>query len=388
MEMKRDSDTILSTRSTTRREFLVRSAVLGGVALAIAGCGRAGQPIGSPKPSRPDVAGPVATSAPAATRSAPTDAPAPTRNPTPASFSVVSARVVHTRHASVWNGEDLNTDVICRMLDASITRLVGRSDSGQAWASLFAPHERIAIKVNALGMGAFYTHTALVTAITERLQEAGVSAGQIVIFDRRSSELTGAGYAVNVDGPGVRCYGTDGNSTSGWTVMDTEVGLSDVLLDADALINVPFLKQHDWSGISYAMKNHYGTFTRPSAFHGDRIGRGISELNALPPIQERTRLIVGDALMIVKKGWHQAATGDSITMSRDPVAHDAVGLQLYSEMLTKEGGNPAMAMQQAKEWLDASSALGLGVSDPDSIELVEVALGPQGEWAAAEHPTL
>jgi hypothetical protein len=93
-------------------------------------------------------------------------------------------------------------------------------------------------------------------AIAERLQEAGLPAGQIVIYDRRSNELTGAGYAVNKDGPGVRCYGTDGSSTSGWTIMDTDVGLSDILLDCDALINVPILKQHDWSGFSFAMKNH------------------------------------------------------------------------------------------------------------------------------------
>jgi len=51
-------------------------------------------------------------------------------------------------------------------------------------------------------------------------------------------EMENAGFPINKDMPGVRCHGTDLSYTTGWTVIDTEVGLS------DALINVPLLKQH------------------------------------------------------------------------------------------------------------------------------------------------
>jgi len=282
---------------------------------------------------------------------------------------------VQVRHPGVWDGDELVANALRQMLDASITRMTDQSDARQAWASLFAPQERVAIKVNALNMGRFWTHAPLVMAIAECLQEAGVPSEQIVIFDRRTDELRGAGFTINEDGPGVRCYGTDGSLTPGWRVVDTDVSLSDILWNCDALINVPILKQHEWSGISFAMKNHYGTFSKPSAFHGSRIVGGMVELNALPPIQERTRLIVGDVLVIVKQGWYDAATGDSILMSFDPVAHDTVGLQLYNQMLTTEGDRPARATEQAKAWLESGSSLGLGVSDPDRIELVEVSLG-------------
>jgi uncharacterized Fe-S center protein len=157
--------------------------------------------------------------------------------------------------------------------------------------------------------------------------------------------------------------------------MDTDVGLSNILLNCDALINVPILKQHAWSGISFAMKNHYGTFTKPSSFHGERIVRGIAELNALPPIKERTRLIVGDTLAIVKAGWRDAVRGSSILMSFDPVAHDTVGLYLYNQMLAAEGGDPAGATEQANAWLTASAELGLGVNNLDNIEWMDVQIG-------------
>ena len=392
----------------TRREF-IRLATITGLALGIEGCSSAQETASDPSsapttaptdaptsaptaaptseataeptsaptaepPAAPTSAPPTAEP-PAAPTSAPLTEPAPTSPPTAKAPPDPLGRVVQVHHAGVWDGDNLVQDAIYQLLDASITQLTGQNDADQAWASLFAPHEQIAIKVNVLSICNFWTHAPLVMAITARLQQVGVPAEQIVIFDNRTAELPGAGYTVNKHGPGVRCYGSDGSSTSGWTMMDTDIGLSDILLNCDALINVPILKQHDWSGISFAMKNHYGTFTKPSNFHGERIVRGIAELNALAPIKERTRLIVGDALSIVKSGWQTAATGDSILMSFDPVAHDTVGLQLYSQMLAAEGGNPAGVTAQANAWLNASAELGLGVNDLDSIEWVDLNLG-------------
>jgi len=381
MKGEHDYDATPHPQRITRREF-ISLATMTGLALGIGGCSPAQQTAADPT-SAPTATLNVATSAPTAEpTSEPTAEPAsePTAEPAPTSPSTAEpppdplGRVVQV-HAGVWDGDNLIEDALYQMLDASITQLTGQNDAGQAWASLFAPQERIAIKVNVLSISSFWTHAPLVMAITERLQEAGVPAEQIVIFDYNSGELPNAGYVINQDGPGVRCYGTDGDSASGWTIMDTEVGLSNILMNCDALINVPILKQHDWSGISFAMKNHYGTFTKPSSFHGERIVRGIAELNALPPIKERTRLIVGDALAIVKTGWRNAATGDSILMSFDPVAHDTVGLQLYSQMLAAEGDNPAGVTERANAWLNASAELGLGVNNLDSIEWMEVLLG-------------
>jgi uncharacterized protein (DUF362 family) len=298
----------------------------------------------------------------------------PTSTPPPTPITEPS-KVVHTRHAGVWDGEALVPEAIRQMLDTSIIKLTGLDDAGKAWAALFSPDERIAIKVNTIATSRFWTHVPLVMAVAECLQEAGIPAEQIIIFDRHNSELEGAGYPINKDGPGVRCYSTDGNYTEGWKLVDLDIQLSDILLNCDALINVPILKHHTVSGCTFAMKNHYGTFDRPGYFHQGRIRRAIAELNALPPIKDRTRLIIGDALTVCAGDWRKAVTWNSILMGFDPVAHDTVGLQVLVEARASEGRNSKAVTSMANGWLENAVELGLGTNDPNHIELMEVTLG-------------
>ncbi len=345
------------------------AAGLGTLAGLLAGCrplDKRVTPTSAPAPLPTDTL--MSTPAPGSTPTVP-----PRRLDIIKMYPDVPSKVVRARHAGVWDGETLTPGAIRQMLDASITELTGLNDAAEAWATLFAPEERIAIKVNVVQSSAFRTHVPLVMAVAERLQAVGIPPEQIIIFDRRTRELERAGYPVNQDGPGVRCYGTERDYTGDWTLMDTNIRFSDILLDCDALINIPLLKEHGESGISFAMKNHYGSFDRPSRFHGGRIERAIPELNDLPPIRDRTRLIIGDALAIVKRGWQSAVTGDSIFMSFDPVAHDTVGLQLYREVIDERSADAALRL--ANPWLENGAELGLGANDPDNMELVEVSLG-------------
>ena len=284
----------------------------------------------------------------------------------------VSSTVVHARHEGVWEGKTIVPGAVRQMLDASITALTGLNDVREAWASLFAPDERVAIKVNTIRSSRFWTHTPLVLAVTERLQEAGVPAEQIYVFDRASGELERAGYPVNRDSPRVRCFGTSVESSGDWRLLDGNVELSNILLGCHALINIPILKQHGMGGISFATKNYYGTFDRPRSYHAN-ITRAIPALNALPPIAERTRLIVGDMLSVVDCGWRTAVAGDSILVGFDPVAHDAVGLARY-EVMAEAGVETAMAHTVATDWLGKSAELGLGTDEAEHIDLKEISL--------------
>jgi uncharacterized protein (DUF362 family) len=287
-------------------------------------------------------------------------------------FPAVSSRVVRARHSGVWNGEDLSPEVLSQLLDAAITKLTGLNDASQAWAALFDPGERIVLKVNTIQSTA-WSHVPLVTAITDRLQSIGVPPEQITIYDRSSRELQGAGFTINRDGPGVRCYGTDNSYSGKATVTGQATRLSDILMQADALINVPLVKQHGIAGFSFAFKNHYGTINNPSAFHyGQQMRRGLAEISALPPIKNKTRLIIGDALAVVLgDSWNQPIPSDALFMSFDPVAHDAVGLQLLSETITGQGRDPSGNIKLAGYWLASGAELGLGTNDPAHIDLVE-----------------
>ena len=66
--------------------------------------------------------------------------------------------------------------------------------------------------------------------------------------------------------------------------------------------------------------------------------------------------------------------GDSIFMSFDPVAHDAVGLSPCSEVMAAKGRNSTAAINQANRWLESGTELGLGAHNLDDIELVEMVL--------------
>lgn len=282
-------------------------------------------------------------------------------------------KVVQVHHAGVWDGGNLQPNAIRQMLDASITRLTGLDDAQAAWSALFAPGERVAIKVNTIAGSAYWTHPALVYAVVASLQEAGLPAEQIVIFDRASNELQGAGYTINKDGPGARCYGTDRAYTGGWTLLDRDIAISDVLLSCDALINIPLLKTHSTSGISFALKNHYGTFDQPGRYHGN-IEQALGALNALDAIRNRARLTIGDALNICTNNWNAAVTGDAILMSFDPVAHDAIGMELFANARAVAGANSAAAERKVAAWLEYAASLGLGVHTPEAIHKVEVNL--------------
>jgi hypothetical protein len=305
-----------------------------------------------------------------------TDTPVPTAAPIRRAdvmriYPEVTSRVVVVRHANACSSpDDIAADAVRQMLDAAIVELTGVENAQEAWHTLFDPTERIAIKVNTINH--YGTSMPLAYAVAEKLQAIGLVAENIVIFDRNTGELQRAGYPINEDGPGVRCRATRGYGEPR-DVAGTTQQLSDILLACDALINLPLLKQHGFSGLSFAMKNHYGSIDRPSAIHFDNCAPGIAALNALPEIRDRTRLIIGDVLKICPANWNQTVVGNTLLMSFDPVAHDYVGMQILTDWLSANGGNPAGVTGQAKH-LATAAALGLGTDDPAHIEMRELAL--------------
>jgi hypothetical protein len=390
-------------RPVSRREFLKLAALTG----LLAGCTsfRQPPPTMTDEPTGALLATSTATSTPVPLPTL-TATPTPIRRPEIIQFYPnVPSKVVQTHHAGVWTGPPgggkgdndlLAPDALRQMLDASVAALTGLRDAREAWSALFHPDERIAIKVNTLGFAGvapFWTHAPLAFCVTECLQEIGIPAEQLFLYDITTSDLEGAGYPIDRDGPGVRCYGTAkswedrkakggrtvwdaGNFVRGWSLLGQEVRLSEILLNCDALINMPRLSDHSLSGITFAMKNHYGTFDSAATFHQHKtFCQAVAELNALPPIRDRTRLIIGDVLTVV--GWDDAVTGDSILMSFDPVAADTVALELWLDAWPSgsEGLIPDSVVGRATPWLENAAKMGLGTNDLGKIDLIEKRLG-------------
>ena len=82
---------------------------------------------------------------------------------------------------------------VLSLLDRAIAAHTGHTQPVEAWKSIVERgHARdrvIGLKTNGLGGRGISTHAVLVFAIAERLQQAGVKPGNILIWDRNARDL-------------------------------------------------------------------------------------------------------------------------------------------------------------------------------------------------------
>ena len=312
---------------------------------------------------------------------APANPPKPTVGPAPALDraalmahwpETVISRVVLVRYSGVWDGDTPNPSAVLQMLDAGLSTLTGTSDTLSIWRALFDPGERVLLKVNCIAYGG-PTQPAVTYAIARRLQDAGLAAENILIFDRTDWELESAGYTLNEGGSGVQCHGTRGDGSEA-ALSQATVRFFQEFDACDAIINIPTPKEHGTAGISVAMKNHYGSIKRPGALHGGRCDPAIAELNAQPTIRDKTRLIVGAALNVSPGDWNRPEREDALLLSFDPVALDTVGRDILVRH-RQERGVGVNSLIEGVPQLNTAQTLKLGATDTDLVDLQEIVLG-------------
>jgi hypothetical protein len=142
----------------------------------------------------------------------------------------------------------------------------------------------------------------------------------------------------------------------------------------DAIINLPTPKQHSGAGISVSLKNHYGSINRPGALHGTWCDPAIAELNAQPPIRDKTRLVVGAALNVSPRDWNQPVRENALLLSFDPVALDTVGRDILVRHREASGNSSGFLVDGARH-LRTAQSLNLGATEAHLIDLLEVELG-------------
>lgn len=277
------------------------------------------------------------------------------------------SRVVIVKHSKFKPGPDVDLAVAERMLDVGMRALSGMRSAHSAWRALFSPKDVVAIKVNSLGWMGYFPAPALVTAICRRLVEAGIRPENIYVYDRYTRELVRGGYPINKGGKGVQVFGTDGK-WGPWTESGKWRGrFSKILLKATAVINVPILRPHGLTGVTIALKNHYGSFNDPGAYHANRCDPYIADLNAHPQIRHKQRLVICDARG--RPGGRRPLL--SLLLATDPVAHDAVGLHYLQKHFPK-------AMRKyapMAKYIRTAERRRLGTCDLSRIEIVGKEIG-------------
>jgi uncharacterized protein (DUF362 family) len=325
----------------------------------------------------------TATAAPTYTPvpATPTNPPLPTVTPAPALNrgalmahwpATDTSRVVVVRHSGVWAGNAPDPALVLQMLDEGLRTLAGSGDVMAVWRALFGPGERVLLKVNCL-VHPSTTQPAVTYAVAQRLQDAGLQAENLLIFDRRDHHLAVAGYAVNDGKPGVQCRGPKGEGTE-IALTPARVRFFRELDDCQAIVNLPTPKQHAGAGVSVSLKNHYGSVNDPAALHGRLCDPGIAELNAQPVIRDKTRLIVGAALQVSPADWSRPERENALLLSFDPVALDTVARDILVRHRQALGLDSNSLLEGARH-LQTAQSLGLGTMDANRIDLREVVLG-------------
>jgi hypothetical protein len=104
--------------------------------------------------------------------------------------------VIWTENPDVVRRFNVNGPVVRRMVDNALLKLTSASDLGTAWTRLgITPRDVVGIKITTMGGPLLSTHRAIVQAICDGLQEAGVSPSHIIIWDKDAYDMRSAGYA-------------------------------------------------------------------------------------------------------------------------------------------------------------------------------------------------
>lgn len=291
---------------------------------------------------------------------------------------------------------ELQEPVVREMFAAAMQQFTGTGSLGEAFAAIFpgiTAGETVGLKVNWINR-AVPTHPEVVKAIIEGLLQMPVAgggtfpAGNIIVWDQHNLGLLAE--RVDIEGPVFKTY-----HGAGWD-DDALVELSEppddgrwrytkvLTRECTHLINCPVLKNHS-TGVTGALKNHFGSVENPGGLHKVNIHRNTAELNVSPVVRDKTKLVVMDALVgVYDKGpggvpmtWETMPdkTPNSILVGTDPVAVDSVGF----DWIQAEREHPAHGFQRHPRCthLEIAANLGLGIHERapyERIELAEVAV--------------
>ncbi len=367
-------------------------------------------PTSTPTPTNTPTVTSVPTNTPTATNtptSTPTNTPTATDTVQPSPSPPSSANVVHMYAAEAtdwdfstgWYGDYVNQDMVDTMVDEGIKQLTDQTSVIAAWQSIFpdyVPGQGIAVKVNFNNSKWADDENNVIDAIIEPvnalvrgLKTIGVQEEDIWVYD--ALRPIPDRFRLRCLYPGVRFFGTGLYAErAGFdnTDPDAEVDfahsslayrrLTDLLVNATYLINMPILKDHVTTGVTLGFKNHFGDIDRVTGPGEDNLHYYISpghssynasysplvELYLTSHIHTKEVLVLGDGLFGAlgnttesPEPWETfgSASPNSLFLATDPVAVDCVMLDILD---AEPGFHPRRP--GAEDYLRVGADAGLG----------------------------
>jgi hypothetical protein len=252
----------------------------------------------------------------------------------------LQSRVVLIRHQdSLDENLKFNEDIILKMLDEAVTTLFNRDDPVSAFKGMVNSGDTVGIKSNVWNY--LPTPPELEKAIKRRLLDAGVKEENIGIDDRK----------------------VKGNP---------------IFQRATALINVRPMRTHYLAGMSGCLKN-YITFSENLPANHPNNCEDLGLVFRLPMVKGKTRLHI---LSVLTPQFHSRGPHSfdcryvweykGLVVGTDPVAVDAVGLQILMTKRAEHFGSQSRLPAAPRHIRAADVKHGLGNSDLNHIELIKL----------------
>jgi uncharacterized protein (DUF362 family) len=277
-------------------------------------------------------------------------------------------RVVEAFHSASIVERRVSQTAVRAMVEEGMKALTGESAPKDAWATLFAPTDVVALKVNPSGVPGTTTSIPLLREVIQALNAVGVPNRNLIVYDRNSNQLEVNGYHTLVP-PGVRVIGLDqrwsvGGETRGgydpnvFCEMDcfgereTRSYLASVVVtEANKIVNLPCLKEHNASGVTGCLKNlAYGSFNNVARTHFDRktyTDPVIAVMCGAAPLRNKSVLHIMDGIRAVYHSgpfaWNPEFVWEAKTLlfGTDPVAVDRIELEIV-ERKRRDVGVPSL----------------------------------------------
>lgn len=245
-----------------------------------------------------------------------------------------SGTVAVVRHQHAMDpSHSVNAEILTKMLEQTLTRVTGRSNTREAWLSLVTPDDVVGL-VPTPHLNP--THDELVDAVKISLMSAGIAEDRI-----RHAQ-----------------------------------GGPDHPKACTALISLPGLKAHWLTGIGTVIKNYILYSGNPRRYHQADSAK-LGEIWHLPFVKGKTRLVLVDALHpLCDKGpqsdprykwpYHGLIAGT------DPVAVETVCLKIITEKRNAIRGEPWPLSPPPICIEAADTVYGLGTSRMEEITIESI----------------
>lgn len=263
------------------------------------------------------------------------------------------------------------------MLDRALQELTGEKSRKDQWAKFVKADDVVGLKANGLGGPNMCTKHELVKAVIQGLLEVGVQENHIIVWDNNDGHIKAIGMGINTGKTGVRIYSSE---FSDFDAEKTVFGsgnthLSKILTEQiTVMINMPIIKDHTIAGTTLSLKNiSHGITNNPGSHHANGCDPYIAEINALPVVKQKHRLIIMDGLRGCCDGGPSfklagAVNYESILVSTDRLAMDVICTEKIEAARKQKGLDALEKVGRPTKYLATAEKMGLGQRNKEKID--------------------